>query len=64
MKLSKHDLVQLLHSQGDNATAVRVDAALPEQIDTERDREVLADVGLDQGRLQAHLAAASIHIIG
>jgi hypothetical protein len=64
MKLSKHDLVQLLHTQGDNATAERLAEALPEQIDTERDRELLASVGLDQARLAAHLAAASIHIIG
>lgn len=64
MKLSKHDLVQLLHTQGDNATADRVAEALPEQIDTERDRELLTSVGLDQARLSAHLAASSIHIIG
>lgn len=64
MKLSKQDLVQLLHTQGDNATADRVAEALPEQIDTERDRELLATAGLDQARLSAHLAGASIHIIG
>ena len=64
MKLSKHDLVQLLHTQGDNATADRADAALAEQIDTERDRELLTTAGLDQGRLAAHLAAASIHPLG
>ena len=64
MKLSKHDLVQLLHTQGDNATANRVAEALPDEIDTERDRELLATVGLDQARLAAHLAAASLHIIG
>ena len=64
MKLSKHDLVQLLHTQGENATADRVAEALPEQIDTERDAELLTSVGLDKARLSAHLATASIHIIG
>jgi hypothetical protein len=47
-----------------NATANRVAEALPDEIDTERDRELLATVGLEQARLAAHLAPASIHIIG
>ena len=64
MKLSKQDLVRLLHTQGDNATADRVAEALPDEIDTERDRELLAAVGLDQARLAARLAASSLHIIG
>lgn len=64
MKLAKQDLVQLLHTQGDNAAADRVAAALPDEIDTERDAELLASAGLDRARLSAHLAAASIHPIG
>jgi hypothetical protein len=64
MKLAKHDLVQLLHTQGYNAIADRAAEALPDQIDTERDRELLASVGLDHDRLAGHLAAASIHVIG
>ena len=38
MKLSRNDLVQLLHSQGANATADRVATELQEEIDTDRDR--------------------------
>jgi hypothetical protein len=38
--------------------------ALPDEIDTERDHELLATVGLDQARLTAHQAAAALHIIG
>lgn len=64
MKLAKHDLVQLLRTQGEHPTADRVAEALPEQIDTDRDSELLASVGLDRARLSAHLATASIHIIG
>lgn len=64
MKLSKHDLVLLLRTQGYPATANRAAEALPDQIDTERDRQLLASVGLDQGRLAGHLATASIHIVG
>lgn len=64
MKLSKQDLVHLLHSQGDNPTANLAAETLPEGIDTERDHELLATIGLSPDRLAAHLAAASIHPIG
>jgi hypothetical protein len=64
MKLSKKDLVTLLRTQGYNATAIRAAESLPEEIDTERDGELLAGIGLDHARLAAHLAAASIHVIG
>ena len=64
MKLSRNDLVQLLHSQGANATADRAATALPEEIDTERDRELLATVGLKHDQLMARLAGATIRIIG
>jgi hypothetical protein len=64
MKLSRDDLVRMLHSQGDNATADRVAAELPEQVDTERDRDLLAAAGLDHDRLMGRLAAASLRIIG
>lgn len=64
MKLSKHQLVQLLNSQGDTAQAQRAAEALPDEIDTERDLDLLASVGLDRARMAAHLAAASIHPLG
>jgi hypothetical protein len=64
MKLSRSDLVQLLHSQGANATADRAAAALPEEIDTERDRDLLSTVGLNRDQLMGRLAGASIRIIG
>ena len=64
MKLAKHQLVQLLTSQGDTAQARRVAESLPDEIDTERDADLLGAVGLDRDRLAAHLAASSIHPIG
>ena len=60
MKLSRNDLVQLLHSQGANATADRVATELQEEIDTDRDRELLAKVGLTHDQLMGRLASASI----
>ena len=64
MKLSRKELVQLLHSQGANATADRAAVELPEDIDTERDRELLTKVGLNRDQLMGRLAGASIRIIG
>jgi hypothetical protein len=66
VKLVKRDLVQLLHSEGDNATATKVEAAdLPDEIDTDRDADALAAAGLDRDRLMAKLAGGGMpRIIG
>ena len=61
MELAKKDLVQLLHGQGDNDTAERVEASdLPDTIDTGRDADALTAAGLDQQTLLAHLAGGAI----
>ncbi len=61
MELAKKDLVQLLHGQGDNDTADALAGAdLPDTLDTERDADALAAVGLDQATLQGHIAAGAI----
>jgi len=57
--IERAQLVQLLHTEGDNATADRVAAELPEQIDTDRDGDALAAVGLDRTQLMAKLAGGS-----
>ena len=57
MRIDKQELVRVLHTEGDNATAERVASSLPDQIDTERDGEALAKVGLDTTQLMAKLAA-------
>ena len=59
MHIERAQLVQLLHTEGDNATADRVAAELPEQIDTDRDGDALAAVGLDRTQLMAKLAGGS-----
>lgn len=59
MQVSREQLVQLLHTQGDNATADRVAAELPEQVDTDRDGAALAALGLDRTQLMATLAGGS-----
>ncbi|WP_222271144.1 hypothetical protein [Modestobacter marinus] len=59
MQLSRDELVRVLHTEGDNETADAVAAQLPEQIDTDRDGDALAAVGLDRTQLMAKLAGGS-----
>ncbi len=59
MHIDRAKLVQLLHTEGDNAQAEKVEAQLPEQIDTERDADALTAVGLDPTQLMAKLAGGA-----
>ncbi len=56
MKLDKQELLRVLHTEGDNDTADRVDAQLPDEIDTDRDGDALEAAGLDRTQLMAKLA--------
>ena len=56
MRIEKEELVRVLRTEGDNDTADRVADRLPDQIDTERDGETLASIGLDETQLMAKLA--------
>ncbi|TFV67838.1 UNVERIFIED_ORG: hypothetical protein E4P37_01750 [Bacillus sp. AZ43] len=57
MKLDRDELVRVLRTEGDNDTADKVEGALPEEIDTDRDADALDGVGLDRTQLMAKLAA-------
>ncbi len=57
MKLDKQELVRMLHTEGDNDTADKVAAQLPDDIDTDRDGDTLDAIGLDRTQLMAKLAA-------
>ncbi|MGY5885520.1 hypothetical protein [Modestobacter lacusdianchii] len=59
MQISREQLVQVLRTEGDNDTADRVEAGLPEQIDTDRDGDALAGAGLDRTQLMAKLAGGA-----
>jgi hypothetical protein len=59
VEISRDQLVQVLRTEGDNATADRVAGELPEQLDTDRDADALAAVGLDRTQLMAKLAGGS-----
>jgi hypothetical protein len=56
VKLDKQELLRVLRTEGDNETADKVDAQLPDEIDTDRDGEALGAVGLDRTQLMAKLA--------
>ncbi|SDO01675.1 hypothetical protein [Geodermatophilus sp. DSM 45219] len=57
MKLDKQELLRMLHTEGDNDTADKVAAQLPDEIDTDRDGDTLDAIGLDRTQLMAKLAA-------
>ena len=57
MNLDRSELVRLLHTQGENDLAEKVEQQLPEQVDTDRDSSQLDALGLDRTQLMAKLAA-------
>jgi hypothetical protein len=57
VELDRQELVRVLRTEGDNDTADRVEGQLPDRIDTDRDGDALAAVGLDRTQLMAKLAA-------
>ena len=60
MQIDKEQLLQVLRTEGDNDTAEKVAAQLPDRIDTDRDADALAAAGLDRTRLLAKLAAGGL----
>jgi hypothetical protein len=60
VQISKEQLLQVLRTEGDNDTADKVAADLPDQIDTDRDGDALAAAGLDRTQLMAKLAAGGL----
>ncbi|MCZ2858921.1 hypothetical protein [Blastococcus sp. VKM Ac-2987] len=59
VKLDKQELVRMLRTEGDNDTADRVDGRFGDQVDTDRDGDALAEMGLDRTQLMAKLAGGS-----
>jgi hypothetical protein len=60
VKLDKQALVRMLRTQGDNDTADQVDSRLPDEIDTDRDADALAEAGIDRTDLMNKLAGGSL----
>lgn len=51
MNIDKSQIIDLLRSQGDSDKADQADAELPDELDTDRDKDLLDKFGLDVGDL-------------
>ncbi|UOY00654.1 hypothetical protein [Blastococcus sp. PRF04-17] len=60
VKLAKEELVRVLRTQGDNDTADKVEASLPDEIDTEAHADELQAAGLHRTQLMAKLAGGGL----
>jgi hypothetical protein len=60
VKLDKQEFVRVLRTEGDNDTADKVEAGLPDEIDTDRDADALEGLGLDRTQLMAKLAGGGL----
>jgi hypothetical protein len=60
VKLDKQEFVRVLRTEGDNDTADKVEAELPDEIDTDRDGDALDRLGLDRTQLMAKLAGGGL----
>jgi hypothetical protein len=58
--IDRQELVRVLRTEGDNDTADRVEGQLPDRIDTDRDADALAAVGLDRTQLMNKLAGGAL----
>ena len=57
MLLPKQEIIEWLAKNGDPETAFDVEASLPEEVDTDQDRELLAQHGVDiESLLDQHRA--------
>jgi hypothetical protein len=55
MQLDKDQIIELLRSQGDQQKVQQAEQELPQQVDTDRDGGLLAQLGLDPQELIGRL---------
>ncbi len=55
MKISKSELAGLLDEHGDPGTAHRARATLPDEVDTDRDGDLLTTLGINVADLRARV---------
>ena len=51
MEIPKDQILQLLRDRGDHDNAHRADQQLPDQVDTEQHRDLLAELGIKPDEL-------------
>lgn len=59
MQFDKSQIIEMLQSNGDSATAAQADNQLPAQVDTDRDAGLLSSLGIDPQDLIAKFAGGS-----
>ena len=59
MQFDKTQIIGMLQSNGDTATAAQADSQLPAQVDTDRDAGLLSSLGIDPHDLIAKFAGGS-----
>jgi hypothetical protein len=59
MQIDKSQIIEMLQSNGDTATAAQADNQLPAQVDTDRDAGLLSSLGIDPQDLIAKFAGGS-----
>jgi hypothetical protein len=59
MQFDKTQIIEMLQSNGDTATAAQADSQLPAQVDTDRDAGLLSSLGIDPHDLIAKFAGGS-----
>jgi hypothetical protein len=55
MEIPKDKILELLRQRGDNDKAEQADRELPDQVDPERDRGILEQLGIDPQDLLGNL---------
>jgi hypothetical protein len=61
MQVSKGIIIEMLRLRGDHACASKVDAALPDTVDTTKDAQKLGDCGIDPREMLNRLPPAAVH---
>ena len=57
MRIERSHLLEVLRQRGSKQVAQAVEVSLPEQIDTERDRQLITQCGIDPNVLEAIMPA-------
>ncbi len=60
MEIYRADIIQLLRSRGRNDKASAAESQLPERVDVERDKWVLARYGIDSRHLLSALVPSEV----
>ena len=60
MRLTRERIVEMLRDQGDADRASRAERELPDEVDVERDRTVLEQLGLDPKEVLQRFAGEGI----